>query len=691
MAIETNELIDVQTLSPFKKFIMTIGNIPTSYLESMTYAELLMWFCNYLQETVIPTVNNNAEAVEELQGLYEQLKQYVNDYFENLDVQEEINNKLDEMTESGQLTYIIKNYVDDVFEPYQESINNQFDAYKTSINTQLSTTNANVSANSTNINTLSGRIDAFTNLTEGSTTGDAELIDGRTSYSGIEYPNIGDAIRGQTNILLTKIDTINNDSTFMRNYFDGIYVSGLYKSADGSFDSTRVDYVSNKNKILTNGCKCVKVITPSSFTLCYVMFYQADDTYISYSNTAHQYPTPIPANTNYIRVSIKNPNDNTIAPNEVLPFTLYLDNFEIKTKDLIENNFNINHDVFPLFQNFIYVSQYGNYGQVANRIGMLKPIQLKEDKLISCASGYKFSWSEFSELTPYGDKTKETSFHTWTTSPTKFNKGDIILINFAKSDDTDIAPDEITNLSIVPYYEDTILGNNYVIDSVMNKTNISLTSQGTLTGWQSFCMYNNNIYCTDGSHIYVYNSNYELQNTVDLYVGHGNSMQLGHNGKCYISGWNNNRIYEVDLSTLTITNTIVLPSSITGLTTCCVDDLNNIAYIFNAPASSSSTEVNYTFIAYDYNNEEILYSKVIDKFGAMQSCDFIDGKILALNGLGNGTVPNKYRYFNTQGDVIGEYILGSYSTGYEPEGCFIDRNTKDVYIGLNTYVYKITQ
>ena len=56
MAIDTTTSVDVQTLTPFKKFIMSLGALPTSYLESMSYAELLMWFCNYLQETVIPTV-----------------------------------------------------------------------------------------------------------------------------------------------------------------------------------------------------------------------------------------------------------------------------------------------------------------------------------------------------------------------------------------------------------------------------------------------------------------------------------------------------------------------------------------------------------------------------------------------------------------------------------------------------------
>lgn len=127
MAIDTTTSVDVQTLTPFKKFIMTIGNLPTSYLESMTYAELLMWFCNYLQETVIPTVNNNAEAVEELQGLYEELKQYVNDYFNNLDVQEEINNKLDSMVEDGTLTEMIGTYVDPKLEEFKNEVNEDLD------------------------------------------------------------------------------------------------------------------------------------------------------------------------------------------------------------------------------------------------------------------------------------------------------------------------------------------------------------------------------------------------------------------------------------------------------------------------------------------------------------------------------------------------------------------------------------
>ena len=79
---------------------MTIGMIPTSYKMSMTYEEQLLWFCKFLEDEVIPVVNNNSLVVEELKH-----------YFETLDVQEEINNKLDEMAENGELEEIITSYI----------------------------------------------------------------------------------------------------------------------------------------------------------------------------------------------------------------------------------------------------------------------------------------------------------------------------------------------------------------------------------------------------------------------------------------------------------------------------------------------------------------------------------------------------------------------------------------------------
>lgn len=51
------------------------------------------------------------ETVEDYINQFNELHEYVEDYFENLDVQEEINNKLDAMAEAGTLTDIIAQYL----------------------------------------------------------------------------------------------------------------------------------------------------------------------------------------------------------------------------------------------------------------------------------------------------------------------------------------------------------------------------------------------------------------------------------------------------------------------------------------------------------------------------------------------------------------------------------------------------
>lgn len=113
MSDSSNLVTTVETLdtSPFKKMIMTIGELPTSFIDSMTYYEMLAWFCDYLQNTVIPTVNNNAEVSNELQEKYIVLHDYVEHYFDNLDVQQEINNKIDKMVNDGSFQTILDTYV----------------------------------------------------------------------------------------------------------------------------------------------------------------------------------------------------------------------------------------------------------------------------------------------------------------------------------------------------------------------------------------------------------------------------------------------------------------------------------------------------------------------------------------------------------------------------------------------------
>ena len=59
-----------------------------------------------------PKPNVHIRLLKELQTAFVELKEYVDNYFANLDIQTEIDNKLDEMAESGQLAEIIAQYVE---------------------------------------------------------------------------------------------------------------------------------------------------------------------------------------------------------------------------------------------------------------------------------------------------------------------------------------------------------------------------------------------------------------------------------------------------------------------------------------------------------------------------------------------------------------------------------------------------
>ena len=93
----------------FTRFIYKA--LPLAFDESLSYYECLCALLDYLEKTIVPAVNNNAEILINLENYVKELKEYVDNYFENLDVQEEINNKLDDMATSGELAEIIAEFL----------------------------------------------------------------------------------------------------------------------------------------------------------------------------------------------------------------------------------------------------------------------------------------------------------------------------------------------------------------------------------------------------------------------------------------------------------------------------------------------------------------------------------------------------------------------------------------------------
>ena len=147
-----NPTVEVNKLQPITKFIYTLGVLPTSYLMSMTFQEQVTWLCNYISQTVIPAINDNVEAVQELQNIYKDLQDFVNNYFDDLNVQEEINNKLDQMATSGEFNAIIQQYVDPLYQGYVNEINGVVANQNTEINNFKSSVNSEINSFETNIN-----------------------------------------------------------------------------------------------------------------------------------------------------------------------------------------------------------------------------------------------------------------------------------------------------------------------------------------------------------------------------------------------------------------------------------------------------------------------------------------------------------------------------------------------------------
>lgn len=93
---------------PFVKFVASA--VPMVFDNSLSYYEALCALWKYIQG-MTNVINNNATLEEEYIEKFNELKTFVDDYFDNLDVQEEINNKLDQMAEDGTLQEIITAYI----------------------------------------------------------------------------------------------------------------------------------------------------------------------------------------------------------------------------------------------------------------------------------------------------------------------------------------------------------------------------------------------------------------------------------------------------------------------------------------------------------------------------------------------------------------------------------------------------
>lgn len=122
-----SNVFDYKNLTPFKFYILQNFPYIEQDFDALTDYQLMCKLAEKMNE-VINTVNMSGEQVESLTVAFNNLKNYVDSYFENLDVQDEINNKLNQMANDGTLANILDANVLNNFNQKLNDLDNRIDA-----------------------------------------------------------------------------------------------------------------------------------------------------------------------------------------------------------------------------------------------------------------------------------------------------------------------------------------------------------------------------------------------------------------------------------------------------------------------------------------------------------------------------------------------------------------------------------
>lgn len=128
-----------------------------------------------------------------------ELRREMDEFFDDLNLQTEVNRKIDEMAEDGSLLAIITPYLGNEL----ADIRNGLDAFSENIENTVNS----VAGRQT---VLEARMDEFASLPPGSTAGNAELLDIRIGADGVTYDSAGDAVRGQYGELDSQLEAFNS-------------------------------------------------------------------------------------------------------------------------------------------------------------------------------------------------------------------------------------------------------------------------------------------------------------------------------------------------------------------------------------------------------------------------------------------------------------------------------------------------
>ena len=270
--------------------------LPLAFDDSMSYYECLCALLKYINDTIVPDINNVNSGLGELQEFYEELQTYVNNYFDNLNVQEEINNKLDQMAVDGTLTNLIKNYVD----PYIDAQNIIIENFKTYVNDEISSIDDKVSK-AVDIKPIPvSSVDDMTDTTKTyvlTTDGKWYYYDGDSWEIGGTYQSSGISDNEITPIMTTFMQQIN---TIPEDQY--IYDKILNFSTGDEMTYVGANYSTRYVEVPTGE---TKIVIPSVANSMHIYYYNSSKEFLSSVGVYGYSVNTIPENTKYIRVGFQ--------------------------------------------------------------------------------------------------------------------------------------------------------------------------------------------------------------------------------------------------------------------------------------------------------------------------------------------------------------------------------------------------
>lgn len=154
-------------MNPFRFWCQKV--LPLAYDDALSYYEVLCKLSEYLNE-MLSNVESLKGDVDNLRKAFEALQEWVNNYFENLDIKGDIKETIIEMVNDGTLTEILKPYIDqEILNQWNAEYKKYVDQQDASILNQANAhsdaadaaQNTKIDKNTGDITNLSNRLDGL--------------------------------------------------------------------------------------------------------------------------------------------------------------------------------------------------------------------------------------------------------------------------------------------------------------------------------------------------------------------------------------------------------------------------------------------------------------------------------------------------------------------------------------------------